>query len=398
MKLQNIWFVVLACKVNLYILEYSIKYIFRDKYKNIFIVIVMSLLVALLAATLFISNSMKAKYNSIIDNYPDIVITNQKALRDSTIDENEIDKVLTLKGVTSVVARVWGHYYFLNADKKFLILGRDEFETYFNPLLNQKMNINKESMLVSKDVKKILNDNYYKKYFNFIKSDGMIEKVKIQNTLDLDTSVKNPLLIIMNKDLAKNIFQYKNSEVTDLAVSVANKNEIAFIATKIKILFPNARITIKDDLRVHYENIYNLRSGFFLTIFIITFFTFFIIIYDKVSGLNSEQRQEIGILKALGWRVSDVLNAKLYEGSIISLLSYILGISFALIYVYVFNAPYLKDMFLNNYNLLPDFKIAFTMDYETLALLFFLSVPIYIAATIIPSWRVATLEADEVMR
>jgi ABC-type lipoprotein release transport system permease subunit len=341
---------------------------------------------------------MKNEYNHIIDNYPDIVITNQKALRDSTIDENKIDEILSIKGVSSVVGRVWGRYHFLNADKSFLILSKDEFESYPNPLLNTTQAIENNSMIVSAEVKKVLDENYYKEYFNFIKSDGSIKKLSIQSTLSKELSIENPLLIIMSKEDAQAIFEYKESEVTDFAVSVANKSEIGFIATKLKILFPNAKISVKNDLRVYYENVYNLRSGFFLTIFIITFFTFFIIVYDKANGLNSEQRQEIGILKALGWRVGDVLNAKLYEGAIISLSAYILGISFAFIYVYVLNAPYLKDIFLNNYMLMDNFKILFEVDYKTLSLLFFLSVPIYIAATVIPSWRVATLDADEVMR
>jgi ABC-type lipoprotein release transport system permease subunit len=358
----------------------------------------MTLLVALLASTLFISNAMKSEYNTIINSYPDIVITNQKALRDTTIDEDEAYKVLSIKGVSSVVPRVWGHYYFLNADTKFLIFGRDKFETYSNPLLNASSNITKDSMLISQGVKKSLHESYYDEYFNFIKADGSIKKLTIKATLKQSNSLENSSLIIMNTDSAKEIFQYKDNEVTDLGVSVANENEVAFVAGKIETLFPMARVSVKDDLRVKYENIYNLRSGFFLNIFTITFFTFFIIIYDKVSGLNSEQRREIGILKALGWRVGDILNARLYEGVIISLLSYTLGITMAFIYVNLFNAPYLKDIFLNNYDLMHDFRIVFSIDYETLALIFFLSVPIYIAATVIPSWRVATLEADEVMR
>ena len=358
----------------------------------------MSLLVGLLASTLFISNAMKDEYNRIIDTYPDILLTNQKALRDTTIDEDKAYQILNIKGVSSVVPRVWGHYYFLNADKKFLIIGKDEFETYPNPLLNSNMSIENDSMILSLDVEKVLKNSYYNDYFNFITSDGSIEKIKIQDVLTPTDSFANPSLIIMNKISAQKIFQYKENEVTDLAISVANKSEIAFIATKIKILFPSAKVSIKDDLRVFYENIYNLRSGFFLTLFIISFFTFFIIIYDRLSGLSSEQRFEIGILKALGWRVEDVLNAKLYEGVIISVLSYLLGILLAFIYVYYFNAPYLRDIFLNNYDLMSHFKIVWSIDYKTLSLLFFLSVPIYIAATVIPSWRVATLEADEVMR
>ena len=141
-----------------------------------------------------------------------------------------------------------------------------------------------------------------------------------------------------------------------------------------------------------------LNFYLFLAFFIISLFTFFIIIYDKTTGLTSSEKTEIGILKALGWRVDDILKEKFYEGAIISIFSYTFGVLSALIFVYIFQAPLLRDVFEGYSTLRSTFRLPFVVDFGSLALIFFLSVPIYIGATIFPSWRVSVMDADEVIR
>ena len=151
-------------------------------------------------------------------------------------------------------------------------------------------------------------------------------------------------------------------------------------------------------MKISYQNIFDYKSGVFLALFVVSLFTFFIIIYDKASGLSSEEKREIGILKAIGWRVDDVLKEKFYEAFIISFFAYLLGLFLAFAFVYIFKAPLLQNIFTGYSELKTSFELPFVFDTQTLALVFFLSVPVYVAATIIPSWRSAVLEADEVIR
>ena len=361
----------------------------------------LSLLIALLASTLLLSNAIKLEYNSLLDSTPDIIIINQQARKDTTFDESIIDDILLINGVSQAVGRVNGEYEFKKADIIFKIVGIDEFENYSNPFintLNNSVSLDESTMIISDDIAKILEKNYYKEYFNFIKEDGNFKKLTIKKHFSTQNSLQNKNLVVMQKGVAREIFGFNETEVSDIALSVKNKDEIPFIASKLQEKFSNAKIILRDDTRRFYESIYNYRSGFFFIIFIISFFTFFMILYDRVSGLNSTQKKEIGILKAIGWRVEDVLSAKFYEGIFISFSAYLTGIVSAYIYVFSFQAFYLKGVFLNNYNILYDYQLHFYMDYNVLSILFFMSVPIYILATIIPSWRVATLDADEVMR
>ncbi len=247
-------------------------------------------------------------------------------------------------------------------------------------------------------LKRILDENYYKDYFNFITNDGSFKKVKIGGVFNSDIELQSNDMIIVAKELAYEILGVEDEKATDLVAKVSNPEELTTIVNKINLLYPDTRIITNEDFKVSYQNIFDYKSGLFLALFIISLFTFFIIIYDKTSGLTSLEKTEIGILKALGWKVDDILKEKFYESFIISFIAYILGVTIAFCFVYFLNAPLLRDIFEGYSQLKTTFNLPFVVDFQILALVFFITIPIYISATIIPSWRTATLDADEVIR
>lgn len=392
-------------KINLHLIEYSINSILRQKYKNMFISITLTLLTALLTSMFFITNSIKHELNSTVDALPQIIVQKMKAGRHYDIDVNAVDKIIEIAGVSDANARIWGYYYFENAGVNFTLVGLDEYESQYKSSFEgvvEKYDFDdlesSSSMAVGEGVKRVMNENYYKDYFNFIKPNGEFKKVNIAGVFDTDTQLESNDIIVMPSKILKEIFDMADLKATDIVVKVANKDEIPTVISKIKNIYPDTRIISNQDLKISYQNIFDYKSGIFLALFIISLFTFFIIIYDKASGLSSEEKKEIGILKAIGWRVDDVLKEKFYESFIISFFSYNFGIVLSLTYVYIFGAPLLREVFVGYSKLKTSFELPFVFDFQTLFLVFFLSVPIYVAATIIPSWKTATLEADEVIR
>ncbi len=388
-------------KINIYLLEYAINSLLRQKYKTLFITLVLTTLIFLLSSIFFITNSIKYELQSTVDSLPEIIVQKINGGRHYDIEVSAADDILAITGVESAVARIWGYYYFENAGVNFSVVGIDEYEEqYKNSLTNvaKTLDFSASSMILGAGVKKIMNENYYKEYFNFIKPDGTLKRVDIGGVFDADTELESNDVIVMSKKSVREIFDMSENKATDIAVKVANEDEIATVALKIKLLYPDSRVITKDDLKISYQNIFDYKSGIFLALFVVSLFTFFIIIYDKLSGLSGEEKREIGVLKAIGWRVDDVLREKFYEGFVVSFFSYMSGVILALFFVYMLKAPLLQNIFTGYSQLKTSFTLPFVFDMQTLALIFFLSVPIYIAATIIPSWRSATLEADEVMR
>ncbi len=387
---------------NLYLLEFAINALLRQKSKNFFIVIVFTFLTFLLTSVFYITNSIKYELDTTVDTLPQLIVQNMKAGRHYDIDIDTVDEILTIEGVEDAIPRVWGYYYFKKADVYFTLIGVEEFENQYTKTLSnvvKKIDFENSSyMLMGKGVKKVMHENYYKDYFNFIKPNGTLKKIFLGKSFDTQTELESNDIIVMTNSDIREIFDIEENLATDIVVKVSNPNEIDTIARKIQLLYPTARVVTNKDIKISYQNIFNYKSGIFLTLFIISLFTFFIIIYDKANGLSSEEKKEIGILKALGWQIDDILKEKFYEASIISLFSYTVGVTLALFFVYILQAPLLRDIFIGYSALKPSFVLPFIIDIQTLFLIFFLTIPIYISATIIPSWRVATLEADEVIR
>jgi len=120
--------------------------------------------------------------------------------------------------------------------------------------------------------------------------------------------------------------------------------------------------------------------------------------WDKAAGLSAEERREIGILKAIGWDVSDVLLVKAWEGAVVSAAAFTGGLVAAYLHVFVGSAALFAPVLQGWSTLSPRLHLAPALDGLQLATLFFLTVVPYTVATVVPAWRSATADPDAVMR
>jgi ABC-type lipoprotein release transport system permease subunit len=89
---------------------------------------------------------------------------------------------------------------------------------------------------------------------------------------------------------------------------------------------------------------------------------------------------------------------KFWEGIAVSLTSFLLGILLAYGHVF-FTSTVLFESALKGWAVLyPSFKLTPFINAYQVATLFFLTVIPYTVATIVPSWRAATIDPDSVMR
>jgi len=392
-------------KINLYLLTYAINALYRRGFKSFFTFFMLGLITFLIASILMIAHAIKHELSLTVDALPELTIQNLQAGRHQNISLAHLDALLDIHGVQRAIPRVWGFYYFDNAGVNFSVVGIDAFDHQTKEHLEKMVEAfdfeafrATPSMVVGEGVKRVLSENYYKDYFNFITTEGNFQKVSLAGVFDAKTSLESNDMIFMPEQSVRKIFGMSPHEATDIVLRIATKDEIPTIITKVKALYPSSRIITKEAMRVSYQSLFDYKSGIFLALFLVCLITFLMIVFDRASGLSSEEKKEVGILKAVGWQIDDILKEKFYEAGIIALGAFICAIIAALFFVYTLQAPLLRDIFTGYSILKPRFELPFVLDVQMLSVIFFLSVPIYIASILIPSWKTATLDADEVMR
>jgi len=198
-------------------------------------------------------------------------------------------------------------------------------------------------------------------------------------------------------DLARSILGYSEEEVSDITFNVPNPDEWELMTDKLSSLHYDLHVVNKNEVRKSYENLYNYKGGLFLILFIIVLGTFALILYQRYSMVYSSERRHIGLLRALGWSINDVLKLKFMETLMVVLASFIVGIFIAYIYVFVFGAPLLREIFLGGQNLQNSVSFVPVLDFSVLSSIFLIYALPFIAAVLIPVWRVSVIDPKEAM-
>ncbi|MEK7197219.1 MAG: FtsX-like permease family protein, partial [Nitrospirota bacterium] len=220
----------------------------------------------------------------------------------------------------------------------------------------------------------------------------------IVGIFETDSGIMTADLIVISKEDFKALVSMPDDTATDLAVHVSNEAEIPTVARKIKEQFPDSRPILRDEIIRTYDAVFGWRSGLIITLFMGALIAFIILAWDKATGLSAEEKQEIGILKAIGWETSDVLEMKFWEGLVISLTSFMCGIILAYIHIFFMGASLLAPALKGWSVIYPEFRLAPFIDFYQIAILMSLTVVPYIASTIIPSWKASITDPDIVMR
>jgi ABC-type lipoprotein release transport system permease subunit len=386
-------------------LYYLFLIFYKEKRVHFGIVLISTILIFLISSTLFVSSSLKTTLFSELDNQADFVIQRVKGDRLVDAPLSWQDKVEEIYGVSKVTPRVYGRYFFEDKKEYALIVGVDFLEEQSSKELealtkdlNLKEFLADKNMVVGAGVKEYLKSHFYSKDYSFLNTKGEFIKVKIYKTLNKNSSLFSNNLIIVPIDLAREILGVDEDYVTDFMLNVPNDDERDNVYTKLSSLYFDILVTSKKDIKKGYENLFNYKGGFFMVLFLLSLVTFILILYYRYTIIFYSQKRVIGIYRAIGWSIKDIIKLKTLESFMIVIVAFIIGVSLGYIYTFIFDAPLIKSIFIGSSNLVDYGKLEPVVDFRVISSIFLLFATPFMAASIVPVWKIAITNPKEAMR
>ena len=312
-----------------HLIDFTLSSLRRRKGKNLALVLVYTLVVFVLGSVMFFTQALKNEAALILQEAPEIVVQKMVAGRHDLIPLDYAQQIRDIRGVDAVQGRLWGYYYDSLARANYTLmvpagshgLGVDEIAVGAG--LARVRRVTRGSLMT------------------FQTYEGKPLRFRIKGVLSPESELLSCDLVQVSQAGFRALFGISPEGATDLAVKVLNRKEIPTIAAKIVEMFPDTRTITHEEILRTYEAVFDWRSGILVAVLAGAVLAFLIFAWDKAAGLSAEEKREIGILKAVGWETADVLQMKFWEGFVVSLTAFLVGVILAYGHVFFASATIL---------------------------------------------------------
>ncbi|MDJ0785139.1 MAG: FtsX-like permease family protein [Desulfosarcinaceae bacterium] len=368
-----------------YLLDFTLHALWRRRWKHLALLTVYSAMVFLIASILFFGDSLRRDAAVLLKDSPELIVQRLMAGRQDLVPMAYMEKIDGIRGLGKVRPRLWGYYYHPASRATYTLMVPPE------------VTWSEAAVKIGNGVRRTwqgIRDNQL--YFQTHAGDSLA--LTIAESFCGETELMTADLILMSESAFRRITGMPTGYATDLVARVRNRQETRTIAAKVIELLPDTRPILREEIQRTYDTIFDWRSGYVLVAICGAVLAFFIFAWDKATGLNAEERAEIGILKGVGWETTDVLHMKIWEGLAISLSAYLIGVLAAYLHVYLADAPLFAHALKGWSVLYPHYRLSPVFNANTLSVLFCCTVMPYTLVTLLPTWRVAITDPDAVMR
>ncbi len=368
-----------------HLIDFTLASLARRKTKNIGLLLAYTLLVFVLASLTLFTHALRTEASFVLAGSPEVILQRMVAGRHDLIPPGYLERIGRIRGVQKKEGRLWGYYYDPVVNANYTFMARPAVEVGDGRLMVGSAIARERGLAPGNTI-------------SFRSYSGKLFSFELAAVLSPDAELLSADLVLLSENDFRRFFEYPEGHYTDIALSVANPQEVRNIAAKLSSALPDSRPILRDEVLRTYQSLFDWREGIVLTVLAGAILAFVILAWEKASGLSAEEKREIGILKAVGWETGDIIRMKLWEGLLISLTAFLVGSLAAYVHVFHFGAPIFEPVLKGWSVLYPKFTLVPVVDGLQIATLFFFTVFPYTAAVLVPIWRAAITDPDAVMR
>jgi ABC-type lipoprotein release transport system permease subunit len=357
--------------------------------------------VALVAAVLFLTGALRAEAERARAAIPDVVVQRLVAGRPGTIAIADAEPLRAIPSVRAVRPRVWGYVFLPDVQGNVTVVavprGAPPLDDVRGALAEGRdLRAGAHEMVAGASVARALG-------------------LHVGDSLALPSATPSPPLTLVGT-FASSVESYANDvllcdegdaravlgvppdRATDLAIDVVNPAEARIVARTVLAAFPGTRVVERDLLARVYALAYGRRAGLVLAATIPALLALLVLAWDRASGLAPDERKEIAILKAVGWSNAEVLWAKLFESLLVGAAATGAGLALAYAWVFLLGAPGLRAAIAGWSVLYPEAPLTPSFDAAELLAIALAVLGPFVALSVVPAWRAASLDPMESMR
>lgn len=357
----------------------------RKKGKTFALLSVYSLTVFMIASVMFTAHGIREEASFLFQSAPEVVVQRVIAGSHHPIPIGYLDRIKKIEGVDSARARLWGYYYDpINGANYTVAVPKDFGQGRGSIIIGE--GISRSRLVFEGDT------------MEFRDYGGGLVSLSISKVLPPATERVSSDLILISPEDFRELLGMPKGFATDLTVRLKDPGKLPQLSDEIAVLLPDSKLIRRDAILSSYSSIFGWEGGIMMVVLTGGLIAFFILAWDRASGMGEEERKEVGILKSLGWLASDIFMMKFWEGIGISLSCFLFGTILAYVHVFLLSSALFEPVLKGWQVLYPDFGLVPFIDLLQILALFLVTVFLYTLATVIPVLRTASVEPDMVMK
>lgn len=361
----------------------------------------LALTVTLLAAVIFLTESLRSEAARATASLPDVVVQRLIAGRPSTVHASDVAALGRIDSVRRARIRVWGYVFLPAIQGNVTIVGVPKGE----PLLGQVGGALASGRDLVYGAHEMVTGANFARTMGLVVGDQLgLPAAKPSPPLKLVGVFGSPVelytadVLLCDEDDARAILGLGPDEGTDIALDVANPEEARVVAGTVIDRMPDARVVDKRILARVYTLSYGRRAGLLLAASIPALIALLVLAWDRASGVGPEEQREIAILKAVGFGTRHVLWVKLIESLMVASLATALGLLAAYAWVFWLGAAGLRPALAGWSVLYPTVPLTPAVDFAQLIGIAAAVVGPFVGLSVVPAWRAAVVDPMAAMR